>query len=209
MSHPDDTEYGRCQATAKSTGEQCGRAATGDHGKCNYHGGASSGAPEGNQNGVGNDGGAPPKNGNAETHGLTADADQWFERHRDKAEGPVRRLVATWMEHAPFGWRVEGKVQLLCDAAKNEMQIRDGDAYIEEHGLIVDKTVGYTENGREITRKTENPASLQKSRLQSDTIRMLDKLGVLDSPDAQQAGATESFADAVADLAAEQDGDGS
>jgi len=41
MSRPEDTVHGRCEATSKSTGERCGRAATGPHGKCNYHGGAS------------------------------------------------------------------------------------------------------------------------------------------------------------------------
>lgn len=34
-------EYGRCEATAKSTGERCGRPAIGEHGKCGFHGGKS------------------------------------------------------------------------------------------------------------------------------------------------------------------------
>lgn len=43
--------FGRCEATAKSTGERCRQPATGAHGKCYYHGGGpGSGAPEGNQN---------------------------------------------------------------------------------------------------------------------------------------------------------------
>ena len=32
-------EYGRCEATAKSTGERCRRSAVGPHGKCDIHGG--------------------------------------------------------------------------------------------------------------------------------------------------------------------------
>jgi hypothetical protein len=44
-------EFGRCQATAKTTGERCWQPATGTHGKCHYHGGApGAGAPEWNQN---------------------------------------------------------------------------------------------------------------------------------------------------------------
>lgn len=39
--NPEKTEYGRCEATAKSTGNQCGRAAVGTHGKCDVHGGKS------------------------------------------------------------------------------------------------------------------------------------------------------------------------
>ncbi|KZX49287.1 hypothetical protein [Haloarcula sp. K1] len=37
----DYGEHGRCEATAKSTGERCGRPAVGDHGKCDIHGGDS------------------------------------------------------------------------------------------------------------------------------------------------------------------------
>ena len=32
--------FGRCNATAKTTGERCRQSATGEHGKCYYHGGA-------------------------------------------------------------------------------------------------------------------------------------------------------------------------
>lgn len=39
--NPEDTKFGRCEATAKSTGQRCGRAATGPHGKCDFHGGKS------------------------------------------------------------------------------------------------------------------------------------------------------------------------
>lgn len=43
--------HGRCEATSRTTGERCKQPATGDHGKCHYHGGApNSGAPEDNQN---------------------------------------------------------------------------------------------------------------------------------------------------------------
>lgn len=48
-------EHGRCEATAKSTGERCGRPAVGDHGKCDMHGGGRNGnkpgAPTGKDNG--------------------------------------------------------------------------------------------------------------------------------------------------------------
>ena len=43
--------FGRCEATAKTTGERCRQPAKGPHGKCHYHGGArGAGAPEGNDN---------------------------------------------------------------------------------------------------------------------------------------------------------------
>jgi len=39
--NPESTVYGRCEATAQSTGKRCGRAAVGSHGKCGIHGGKS------------------------------------------------------------------------------------------------------------------------------------------------------------------------
>lgn len=36
---PENTKYGRCEATSKTTGERCGRAAIDERGKCGYHGG--------------------------------------------------------------------------------------------------------------------------------------------------------------------------
>lgn len=39
---PQDTKHGQCEATAKTTGEQCKRPAEGPHGKCYYHGSAGS-----------------------------------------------------------------------------------------------------------------------------------------------------------------------
>lgn len=36
---PENTKYGRCEATSKTTGKQCGRAAIDERGKCGYHGG--------------------------------------------------------------------------------------------------------------------------------------------------------------------------
>lgn len=41
MTNAEQTKYGRCEATAKSTGDRCGRAAVGEHGKCGIHGGKS------------------------------------------------------------------------------------------------------------------------------------------------------------------------
>src|SRR6056297_204066 len=41
MTDRDYGEHGRCEATAKSTGERCKKAAIGPHGKCDSHGGKS------------------------------------------------------------------------------------------------------------------------------------------------------------------------
>lgn len=166
-------------------GEPCGRAAgwgTPDaSGRCRRHRGTSpdGSSHEGNDFAEGNDGGAPEDNGNAEEHGLRSDGRKWFERHREEAEADVRMMVAGWMEHAPFGWDVYGNVRLLVDAAINECQVRRGDEYIREEGLIVEGFDGVANDGRDITERKENPALMAKSRLQRDTVRILDKLDII------------------------------
>jgi len=138
-------------------------------GRCKLHGGASTGAPK--------------NNGNAETHGMRADGRKWFERHREDAAEDVQLMVEAWMADAPFDWDNYGNVQLLVDAAINECQIRRGDEYIREEGHIVEDFDGIAKDGREIYERKENPAFMAKSRLQRDTVRILDKLGILESDD--------------------------
>ena len=156
----------RCAAECRD-GRYCENYPREGSNRCRMHGGDSPGAPE--------------NNGHNETHGLRADGEKWFARHRDDAEEDVRRAVAGWMERAPFGWDNYGNVRLLVDAAINECQVRRGDAYIREEGVIVESFEGYAEDGREITERKENPAFMAKSRLQRDTVRILDKLDIINS----------------------------
>jgi len=50
----DYGQHGRCEATAKSTGERCGRPAVGEHGKCDMHGGGRNGNEPGPPSGKDN-----------------------------------------------------------------------------------------------------------------------------------------------------------
>jgi len=94
--HPEATEitgdrdygqWGQCTFDeARSTGERCTQPAKGSHGKCRFHGGADgSGAPKGNDNAEGNDGGAPEDNTNAVTHGAYADHNSYYQNVLDDA----------------------------------------------------------------------------------------------------------------------------
>lgn len=178
MAPPEYGEFGRCDATAKTTGDRCGQPAIDEHGKCYFHG----------------SGGAPENNGNSETHGLTAQADKWFNRHRDDVDGRVREKVARAVEHVPFTWENLMKMDELVQAAINQEQVRKGDQYIRDEGIMRTETIPVGEGV--VQQDEENPASLQKSRLQKDTIRLLKELGYLDDPDSQQAAAQEDIADA-------------
>lgn len=150
-------------------------------------------APKGNDFAKGNDGGAPKGNGNAETHGMTADSRKWFDRHRDEVGDRVRQKVARAVDHVPFSWDNLMKMELLVEAAINQEQVRYGDEYIHEHGIIREEV---TPTGDTVVvRDEESPASLQKSRLQRDTIRLLKELGYLDDPASQQAESMKTVAE--------------
>jgi len=53
------------------------------------------------------------------------------------------------------------------------------------------------EDGREVYETKENPAMKPKSRLQRDTVRILEKLGILDDPESEKAASQSELADAV------------
>jgi hypothetical protein len=171
---------GKCQRPA-------GWGRDADTGKCRRHYGMTDGG-ESHEN-----------NGNAEKHGMTSDGRKWFARHRDDVAEDVELMVEAWMDDAPFGWENTGNVSLLVDAAINECQVRRGDEYIQEEGVVVTEFKGVAEDGREIYEDTENPAFKAKSRLQRDTVRILEKLGILDDPETQKAESVETLAEIIDD----------
>lgn len=103
-------EHGRCTAFARSADRRCRRPAVGPHGKCDKHGGASTGprdpsALAGNDHAEGNPGGgAPPGNMNAWKHGAFGALENLDERLAGAARAFVDELteavVATAAENA-------------------------------------------------------------------------------------------------------------
>jgi len=176
-------------------GEPCGLAAgwgtDNDDGPCKFHGGASTGAPEGN--------------GNAETHGLTADREQWFERHREDAEPLVRALVGSYVEDAPFGFENTAKVDLLTEVAIDQVRLRRANDVLDE--FVTEQVVGQTDDGAPIVKVEENPAHMPRSRIKRDNVRTLKELGVLDDPDSAQAEAIDGLGDGARLVFSEGEGD--
>jgi hypothetical protein len=149
-----------------------------DTGRCKFHAGpASSG------------------NGRAETHGLTGDREQWFERHRDDAEDLVRALVASYVDDAPFDWGATAKVDQLCEVAIDQARLRASNDHLDE--FLTEQTVSVTENGREITRLEENPAHMPRDRIKRTNAKILKDLGIMDDPDSAQASATATLAEVI------------
>jgi len=159
-------------------------------GACKYHGGAGGTTPEDNP-------GAPEGNGNAETHGLTADREKWFDRHREDAEPLVRALVESYVGDAPFGFENTAKVDLLTEVAIDQVRIRRANDVLDE--FVSEQVVGQTDDGQPIVTVEENPAHMPRSRIKRDNIRLLKELGILDDPDSAQASATQSLAEVISE----------
>lgn len=182
----DEPLPGRCAAQTRDGG-YCENYPKGDNARCRMHGADSPGG----------DGAAPKGNGNAETHGLTAERDKWFNRHREDAAELVRALVASYVDDAPFGWEQTAKVDKLTEVAIDQARLRQSNEYLDE--FLTEQVVDVTETGREITKLEENPAHMPRDRIKRTNLRILRDLGILDDPDSQQASATKSLADILSD----------
>lgn len=191
----------RCGSTDTTDGEPCQNPVSDPDDVCFLHGDGGPpeghGAPEGNDNAAGNDGGPMPGNDHAERHGLYSDRSLYFQRLPDDEQAWVDGLVDAWLADAPFGRANIGGVELLRKAAIDEHKRRRANAYIREEGVVTENVVGYDDDGDPIVKKEENPANLPLSRLARDTIRTLKELNVLESPDARIAENAGDWAEAA------------
>jgi len=151
--------------------------------RCRMHGGQSPGPPE--------------NNGHNETHGLHADREKWFDRHREDAAELVRAIVASYVEDAPFGWDATAKIDQLCEIAIDQVRLRHSNEWLDE--FLTEQTVSVSENGREITRLEENPAHMPRDRIKRTNAKILKDLGIMDDPDSAQASATATLAEVIDD----------
>jgi hypothetical protein len=162
-------------------GSPCQNPPLTDADRCRMHGGNSPGAAEGN--------------GHNEKHGLTADREKWFDRHREDCEEIVRALVASYLDDAPFGFEQTAKVDQLCEVAIDQVRLRHSNDWLDE--FLTEQTVSVTENGREITRLEENPAHMPRDRIKRTNAKILKDLGIMDDPDSAQASATATLAEVI------------
>jgi len=176
------TDDNICGAECRD-GSPCQNPPLTDADRCRMHGGNSTGPPEGN--------------GNRETHGLTADREMWFDRHRDDAAELVRAIVASYVADAPFDWSATAKVDQLCEVAIDQVRLRHSNEWLDE--FLTEQTVSVTDNGREITRLEENPAHMPRDRIKRTNAKILKDLGIMDDPDSAQASATATLAEVIDD----------
>lgn len=181
MGSPEHGEFGQCEATAKSTGERCGQPATGEHGKCHYHGGGGSGAPGGN--------------GNAIAHGATADPTNLYGNLDDDEVAWVDGKVNAYLEakglerDTPDGDLVELAVMHL-------FQARSGHGVLFDEGLSRTAVKGTTEH-EVVTDEEEHYLNQVVSRHTTDFRMALKDAGALNDPESQKADAAKGLISVV------------
>lgn len=165
-------------------------------GRCDHHPGR--GAPEGNNNAVGNSGGCPPdNNGNAETHSLKSDPGTYYKRQSPDEQDRIDGWAESWSRRG--GYDGLGFDKLFQTHAIKLHQIETADEAISDDGVIITRIVDRTESGEPITKDEEHSAFLLQSRALKDISRFLKDFGCLNDPDTKQAAAQQDLADAWRD----------
>jgi hypothetical protein len=170
----------RCAAECRDGG-YCENYPREGSNRCRMHGGKSTGAPE--------------NNGNAETHGLTADREKWFDRYREDVEPIVRALVESYVDDAPFGFENTAKVDKLTEVCIDQVRLREANDELDD--FLTEQVVGTTEDGRPIKTVEENPAHMPRDRIKRTNAKILKDLGIMDDPDSAQADATRTLAEVI------------
>lgn len=134
--------------------------------------------------------------GNAESHGMFADRDKYYQRRDEANQKFIDRVYDGFLSDAPFTESSNpGKALKLWQCAIDLHKRQRVNAYIDEEGLVQTSYEGHDPvSQREIVEIKENTLHLTYDRLGRETTRTLKELGVLDDPDSQQAQALSEMA---------------
>lgn len=173
----------RCGATCRD-GTACQNYPVEGSNRCRMHGGKGSGNPD--------------AEGAAITHGAQADPVN-LHRHLDDDERAwVDKLVAGYLEEAPFGEdspKVE-RLRMTCVVIYQEWSARE---VVLRDGPSEEVTIGVNEAGLPVARTDEHHLTATAST-HNQTVRMnLKDLGLLDDPDTQKADAASSLVDVLSE----------
>ena len=166
----------------------------GEHGKCYFHGGASTGPDEpatdhleGNDHAAGNPGGAPPElNTNAATHGAACDWRKVDARIRGDAKAFVDRLYESNLRRATVTaghLDATRRRALARELAVSHLLWRRAAADSFERGMVLTETVEYTtpEGETETFENTKlNPAMTVQFGHSSRQFAIWDELEIHD-----------------------------
>ncbi|OYR86033.1 hypothetical protein DJ84_01070 [Halorubrum ezzemoulense] len=206
----DYGEWGQCIVDpASSTGERCTQPAKGSHGKCHSHGGSEdSGAPEGNTNAEGNNGGgapeendnaegnaggaAPEDNTNAVTHALFVESNRFYQEVIDDA---LRELCDDIYESYVKKFReingepIVGEKARLSEIAVNHIKVIHSDNWVahrpdelHSRNALVDRETrvkASQDEFREEVRYKESVVVKTQQRLRKEDRKWLKEMSLL------------------------------
>jgi hypothetical protein len=179
-----DTDVGYCANKAGFRTDHFG------DGRCYLHGGIS----------------ATRGTNHAEKHGAHADRQNYYANRSSDEQEWIDGVVESILDEAPFGPDSKYKLEMVRNIAIDMHKMKNANDYIDEKGIVhKDKTVGYSDDGKPIKVDEENPVNISYNRLDKQTTRKLEKLGVLNDPESQKADAQESIAKELSELRKQRD----
>lgn len=192
-----------CGSTETSTGDPCENDAgwgvpNAESGACMHHR-SKGGAPAGNQNAKGNDGGAPSGNLNAGSHLLRADPANVLEDIREndeKAYAWIQDKFESYLSQASFG-RDSAWADQLLQTVVREYTIWTSTGLQLEEG-VVKQTTRTTDSGP-IQVEDEHAVNRALNRMEKTVTKRYEKLGVMPSPEQQEADALAELKQAMRD----------
>jgi len=154
-------------------------------GRCYLHGGCT-----------------PSGTSNAETHGLYTQRQSYYENRSKLEQRWMDAVEQSLLDDLPgSGEPSFAKLQMIRNISIDMHKTKRANEYIDDVGVVhKDKTVGYTDDGRPIKEDQENALNVAYDRLNKTITRQLKELGILDSPDKQQAEAEQNIADELSQL---------
>lgn len=168
-------------------------------------------------------GSAPEDNQNGMKHGLHSDPvnlfDWLWENEEHGANWIIEKMIM-WQERASFKIFQNGTVDMSNKDGFQDNLTAVGDDLLsvtvrdyarkkaEKEQLVQGLTkVQHIYNGEEWVEQEEaNPINLELDRMDRSTLSMKKALGLLDTPEEQQADSSDKFAEAMKELAEKQDG---
>ncbi|WP_394739618.1 hypothetical protein [Natronococcus roseus] len=131
-------------------------------GRCKFHGGYSSGPPEGSRN--------------AATHGLSSDPETYFESQSPERQAEIERTTEAILERLRAKYDHEDKIDHeLAHRVAIKLDIAEqASVYIQETGLIQVIETAHS------SKETRNTLLAQLRRYDKSIIDDLEKLGVFD-----------------------------
>ena len=177
-----DDECGLDHGGTNRHGDPCGRPAGWgtefESGKCRNH------------RGTNEDGSSHEGNGNAITHGVTADPLNLYTHLDDNAKEWVDGLADGYNKILGFD-EDDPRRERVTRACIHIYQANSGEGQILEDGLSESQTIGVSESGQPVVRDEEhhlNPAVLKRDK---EARQILRTLGAFDDPESQKADAME------------------